>query len=637
MKKLIVLLILSVFAFNAYSQQGVSSFKYEVRVPSIRIGGDTKAKLDSIVRSADTIKFYSGSTKLITEDAAVWSGTSIGLNPVTARTSLGATTVGGNLFTMPNPNDIRYLRTNDDNTISARTTDGLKIDLALTASDVGLGNVTNESKITMFTNPTFEGTTYINGILMPHASSMAKYIGGSSGNGWDRLFLNNNGLIQWGNGTYMYGDNDKISINKDLNFLYNTNILTSGNIGENTRRVNYIYADTVYANYVQFPSPRYASVSRPTFEDWIRVPNVEAVSNTASLGTATDPFGSLRLSGSGSIHFGNTFSIVTNGGFPIFTASRFHFSNNITTDHDIGIASQPVNRGIFRYLETVNRPILGGETAATTNDILDSLDVMRSDAVYGVALADSNLYSGGYQTPIAVDNKISNSLNSIRSSAVFGVALADSNLYNGGYQTPRGVDVKIEQEAKNQLLTELRALGSDAVALPVAAYAGMISYTDLVDARAFGQSFYISKTTIVTGVRFIQRIQGVYAADTADNYNGIALYRLTGGTSLSKVTETANNGDLWKGASYSLQTIPFTSAQTLTPGVYYVVGLYNSSSQTTAPNIYCWNYLGAINNLLTGTNGNRIAGTLASQTSLPATISANTLSSSEVVYGFWLY
>lgn len=597
MKKLIVLLILSVFAFNAYSQQGVSSFKYEVRVPSIRIGGDTKAKLDSIVRSADTIKFYSGSVKLMTEDAAVWSGTSIGLNPTTARISLGATTIGSNLFTLPNPNAIRYLRTNDDNTISARTSDELKNDLALTASDVGLGNVTNESKITMFTNPTFDGTTYINGILMPHASSMAKYIGGSSGNGWDRLFFNNNGLIQWGSGTYMYGDNNKISINRDLDFLYNTNILTGGNIGENTRRVNYIYADTVYANYVQFPSPRYASVSRPTFEDWIRVPNVEAVSNTASLGTATDPFGSLRLSGSGGIYFGNTFSIVTIGGFPILTASRFHFSNNITTDHDIGVSSQPVNKGVFRYLETVNRPILGGETAATMNDIGDSLDVMRSDAVYGVALADSNLY-------------------------------------NGGYQTPRGVDIKIAQEAKNQLLTELRALGSDAVALPIAAYAGMISYTDLVDAIAFGQSFYISKTTIVTGVRFIQRTQGVYAAD---NYNGIALYRLTGGTSLSKVTETANNGDLWKGASYSLQTIPFTSAQTLTPGVYYVVGLYNSSSQTTAPNIYCWNYLGAINSSLTGTNGNRIAGTLASQTSLPSTISANTLSSSEVVYGFWLY
>jgi hypothetical protein len=594
MKKLIVLLILSVFAFNAYSQQGVSSFKYEVRVPSIRIGGDTKAKLDSIVRSADTIKFYSGSTKLITEDAAVWSGTSIGLNPVTARTSLGATTVGGNLFTMPNPNDIRYLRTNDDNTISARTTDGLKIDLALTASDVGLGNVTNESKITMFTNPTFEGTTYINGILMPHASSMAKYIGGSSGNGWDRLFLNNNGLIQWGNGTYMYGDNDKISINKDLNFLYNTNILTSGNIGENTRRVNYIYADTVYANYVQFPSPRYASVSRPTFEDWIRVPNVEAVSNTASLGTATDPFGSLRLSGSGSIHFGNTFSIVTIGGFPILTASRFHFSNNITTDHDIGVSSQPVNKGVFRYLETVNRPILGGETAATMNDIGDSLDVMRSDAVYGVALADSNVY-------------------------------------NGGYQTPRGVDVKIVQEAKNSLLTEIRAMGASVVALPIGTSLLMGTYRTMTDGDLILQAFHITKTEPVTGVRFIQRTQGAY---TAADYNGFALYSVSG-TTLTKITETANNGDLWKGTGYTLQTAAFPSVQILTPGIYYVAAVYNQSAETSAPSVYSFNTIGAIHQLVTG--GLRISGTLSSQASLPATISNNSVSSGDHIFGIWLY
>lgn len=594
MKKLIVLLILSVFAFNAYSQQGVSSFKYEVRVPSIRIGGDTKAKLDSIVRSADTIKFYSGSTKLITEDAAVWSGTSIGLNPVTARTSLGATTVGGNLFTMPNPNDIRYLRTNDDNTISARTTDGLKIDLALTASDVGLGNVTNESKITMFTNPTFEGTTYINGILMPHASSMAKYIGGSSGNGWDRLFLNNNGLIQWGNGTYMYGDNDKISINKDLNFLYNTNILTSGNIGENTRRVNYIYADTVYANYVQFPSPRYASVSRPTFEDWIRVPNVEAVSNTASLGTATDPFGSLRLSGSGSIHFGNTFSIVTIGGFPTLTASRFHFSNNITTDHDIGVSSQPVNKGVFRYLETVNRPILGGETAATMNDIGDSLDVMRSDAVYGVALADSNVY-------------------------------------NGGYQTPRGVDVKIVQEAKNSLLTEIRAMGASVVALPIGTSLLMGTYRTMTDGDLILQAFHITKTEPVTGVRFIQRTQGAY---TAADYNGFALYSVSG-TTLTKITETANNGDLWKGTGYTLQTAAFPSVQILTPGIYYVAAVYNQSAETSAPSVYSFNTIGAIHQLVTG--GLRISGTLSSQASLPATISNNSVSSGDHIFGIWLY
>lgn len=42
---------------------------------------------------------------------------------------------------------------------TTRTVNGkaLSSDIALTASDVGLGNVTNESKATMFTNPVFTG------------------------------------------------------------------------------------------------------------------------------------------------------------------------------------------------------------------------------------------------------------------------------------------------------------------------------------------------------------------------------------------------------------------------------------------------------------------------------------------------
>lgn len=43
--------------------------------------------------------------------------------------------------------------------VSAMTSAATKSWLALTSSDVGLGNVTNESKATMFTSPTFTGTT----------------------------------------------------------------------------------------------------------------------------------------------------------------------------------------------------------------------------------------------------------------------------------------------------------------------------------------------------------------------------------------------------------------------------------------------------------------------------------------------
>jgi len=48
----------------------------------------------------------------------------------TARTNLGATTVGGGLFTVSNPSAIRYIKINADNTISLRTAAEMLTDLA---------------------------------------------------------------------------------------------------------------------------------------------------------------------------------------------------------------------------------------------------------------------------------------------------------------------------------------------------------------------------------------------------------------------------------------------------------------------------------------------------------------------------
>lgn len=90
-------------------------------------------------------------------ERAQWDGGSTNLVASTGRTSLGATTVGSNLFTLTNPSAIRFIRINADNTVSVLTATDFKTALALTASDVGLGNVTNESKTTMFTSPIFTG------------------------------------------------------------------------------------------------------------------------------------------------------------------------------------------------------------------------------------------------------------------------------------------------------------------------------------------------------------------------------------------------------------------------------------------------------------------------------------------------
>lgn len=51
-------------------------------------------------------------------DRNKWDGGATGLTASTGRTSLGATTVGGNLFTLTNPSAITFLRVNADNSVS---------------------------------------------------------------------------------------------------------------------------------------------------------------------------------------------------------------------------------------------------------------------------------------------------------------------------------------------------------------------------------------------------------------------------------------------------------------------------------------------------------------------------------------
>ena len=64
-------------------------------------------------------------------DRLKWDGGSTGLTASTGRTSLGATTVGANIFTLTNPSAVTFIRMNADNTVTARSASELKTDLSL--------------------------------------------------------------------------------------------------------------------------------------------------------------------------------------------------------------------------------------------------------------------------------------------------------------------------------------------------------------------------------------------------------------------------------------------------------------------------------------------------------------------------
>ena len=68
-------------------------------------------------------------------DRNKWDGGAVGLSAATGRESLGATTLGSNLFTLNNPSTVSFLRINADNTVS--TLDATTFRSAIGAQPVG--------------------------------------------------------------------------------------------------------------------------------------------------------------------------------------------------------------------------------------------------------------------------------------------------------------------------------------------------------------------------------------------------------------------------------------------------------------------------------------------------------------------
>ena len=81
-----------------------------------------------------------GTASNVTGVVALANGGTGTTNAASARTSLGATTVGGNIFTLANPDEIRFLRLNANSSVSALTAADFRTAIGVST---GLGTVTS--------------------------------------------------------------------------------------------------------------------------------------------------------------------------------------------------------------------------------------------------------------------------------------------------------------------------------------------------------------------------------------------------------------------------------------------------------------------------------------------------------------
>lgn len=102
----------------------------------------------------------------------------------------------------------------------------------------------------------------------------------------------------------------------------------------------------------------------------------------------------------------------------------------------------------------------------------------------------------------------------------------------------------------------------------------------LVNQRQFFQAIYLPKAQTLTGLTWIQGTQGNY---TADNYNGVFIYSISGGTMTLERSST-DDGDIWKAAP-GFASKAFSTTYTAAAGWYIIGGLWCRSVQVIAPAI----------------------------------------------------
>lgn len=95
--------------------------------------------------------------------------------------------------------------------------------------------------------------------------------------------------------------------------------------------------------------------------------------------------------------------------------------------------------------------------------------------------------------------------------------------------------------------------------------ANMSSQLSLVTNRLFLYPFNWNVSDTLRGVSFFNRAA---FTNTASNYNGIAIYSLSGGT-LTRIVFTANDGTFWNTAINSWKSVALTPTY-LTKGIYFI-------------------------------------------------------------------
>ena len=327
----------------------------------------------------------SGNAANVTGTVAIANGGTGATTAATARTNLGATTVGGNLFTLTNPSAITFPQFNADNTVSALTASAFRTAIG---AGTGGGSVTSVSGTGTVNGLTLTGTVTTSGSLTLGGTldlSSPPAIGGTAANTGKFTTLTNTGLTS---GRVVYSTTGGLETDS-ANLLYSGTDLT-------------VYGITVGRGAGAVSSNTAVGASAlSTNTSGIQNTSVGTIalsSNTS--GSYNDAFGysSLNLNSTGQQNtaFGRTsLTANTTGSFNV-AMGLGALGGNTTANYNTAIGNAVMN-----YNTTGANNVAVGASALLNNTTASNNTAVGYQAGYSNITGTQNTYSGywaGYLT-----------------------------------------------------------------------------------------------------------------------------------------------------------------------------------------------------------------------------------------------
>ena len=272
----------------------------------------------------------------------------------------------------------------------------------------------------------------------------------------------------------------------------------------------------------------------------------------------------------------------------------------------------------------------GGDTSGLLSTA--SFNSYTSSVTSQFAGTASYATTASYVTASNVAGTVTSASNALTASSVVGATPTEIGYLSGSTSN-------LQIQLNGRLTSDATVLGYNDLGSAIKGYPLGINLTaantstGFTNQRLWLAPVYVPADSVITGVRWLQIVLGNY---TANNYNGVGLYTVSGGT-INIAVSSSNNGNIWK--TFTANTWgsqSFDAPYSASKGSYFIGAVLNASATVTTPTVGNATSAAATVQSFDFTGG-RLYNILATQLTMPTSVALSTTTGVTTAWYFALY